>query len=238
MPLSYAATILADNPTAAWGLQEPSGAAFADLSGNGHNGSFSGGFTRNVGTPFHGVGVGVTLDGTGIGSIADSAADLDCTADFTQEFWFSTPSIATEQFMLCKASSGTIDGAALAIKASKLRFTLSFNGGDALLGVTTLLSNTWYYVAFTRAGNTETFYLNGAFESSTGSAPFTIGDTTGPELIGSLTAGGLLQLNGTIARPALYKGVALSPAQIAAHYAARNQANTTGNSTTSTTFAG
>lgn len=58
----YVSSVMGDSPLAFWRLNETSGTVAADLSGNGYNGVYTGGFTLNQAAP--GARSGVLLNGT------------------------------------------------------------------------------------------------------------------------------------------------------------------------------
>jgi Concanavalin A-like lectin/glucanases superfamily len=86
--VSYESVCLADSPAFLWPLNETSGTTAADATGNGHTGTYTGGYTLNSAAgPISGGGNAVLLNGSS-GYIASSynpslsAVSLECWVNF------------------------------------------------------------------------------------------------------------------------------------------------------------
>ena len=93
--MSYESVVLADSPTLLWLLQETSGTAAADATGNGHAGTYAGATLAQPGP----LGVGNATAASFAGaytSMVYSNSAVSLSGAFSLEFWFNTSS-ATAQ---------------------------------------------------------------------------------------------------------------------------------------------
>ena len=231
-PVSYAATVLADDPVAYWRLGELSGTAAADATGHGHLGTYQAGVT--LGVP------GVLADGT-------RAIELNHTA---------TGRVDLPQAALAAMTTGcTIEGWLFIDTYAEGVANIAWSGGEpglnylgwsgtgqpyAGLGVDGLAwgagatdplfawaLDTWYHVVLTwQAGDRIRLYSDGVLIGTSAvidppNATVVMG--TGVGTIGNFPASAgptLYSWDGTLDEVALY-AVALTPAQIATHYRRR-----------------
>lgn len=218
--VAYANAVLADSPAGWWRLNQAAGTTGADTvldsSGNARHGTPAGGVTFGVLGPLAAEPNGTSdtaasFDGTD--DYVDVAAFGSALANWTIAFWAKTPvaqdsthdrivSTTGNRIEVGQASDGTIrvyDGAWLDVSS------LSTTEGYA-------------HFAFTYDGTTLKVYKNAA-EVHSGARGRSI-QSTDAWRFGSRINGGVGELwAGTVDEVAVYPA-ALSPARIAAHYAA------------------
>jgi hypothetical protein len=86
---TYGQAVFNDGPSVYWPLDDATGPAAADASGNGDTGNYEGGVTYGPPSPVEGSsGTGITLDGSS-GQIVASQAITDPTT-YSEEMWFNT----------------------------------------------------------------------------------------------------------------------------------------------------
>src|SRR5262252_4214426 len=205
-----------------WQLNETSGTTATD-SQDANNGAFTGGYTLNPAPPGTQVQGAVTLDG----STNYLSVNRNIQDDFTIEFWFKTTESAP-------AGSNYYNGWGL-VNAEVSGVTNDFgtslvNGGQVAAGTgnpdttirsvaTNLNDGNWHYVAFTRVRSTGVInlYVDSAAAVTTTAGS---GGLTAPATLtfGRILSGGGF-LPGSMSNVAFYN-VALSSAQVSAHYAA------------------
>jgi hypothetical protein len=238
LALSYQDTVLQDGPLLYVRFEETSGAACADSSGFGHNGTAAGTFTRNVATGVAGFDIGITLGGT----VADfvsvpSSAALNITGDVTFEAVIKPASLPGGGTIIDRGSnSPALFGYELLLVGSTVRITdVEVGTNYAVTTNGSISAGTLYHVVLTCSPHAGPFtaYVNGALNNS-GATPNTAptGGVTEPLHIGVGDArGSLIQpFPGLLDEVAMYDKI-LSPARIAAHWAARNTAASSGGST-------
>jgi hypothetical protein len=85
---TYGQAVFNDGPSVYWPLDDATGPAAADASGNGDTGTYEGGVTYGTPSPVEGSsGTGVTLDGSS-GQVVTSQAITDPTT-YSEEMWFN-----------------------------------------------------------------------------------------------------------------------------------------------------
>lgn len=214
----YDGVILADTPVAFWPLNETTGTTATDATGNGHDGTYTGGFMLGE----TGIGDGetaVALDGaTGY---VDVPASTDFQpAAFSWEFWAKFIGGPADMIGIGSFVTGNVDGFYGEVNTptpSRATFGLGTNAGPAIISTENTVAGEWFYIAGTWDGSTMILYINAAVA---GSASYLTSPWVGtPDLI--LGAGNGLQvpLDGSLAKCAIYN-YALTPDQIIAHQAA------------------
>jgi len=191
-----------------------------------------------VSTGFSGVGNGVSFGGT-VNDYIDipNNALLTPSTTLTYECWAFHTSFAGFPTMMAQGTAvASPDGLALrASNSGVLQIVLPFSGAVQMTGTATLSTSTWYYIVVTCAtSNVWTFYINGTQDkqSTLGLSPPT---ATSPFDLGVDFNGSRLQpmANGSALCFCCIYPTALSASQVAAHYAARNTATSTGGTTNS-----
>jgi PKD repeat protein len=224
----YHEEVLADSPLLYVRFEEPSGATCANDGSLGGNATAIGTYTRNVTGGAAGLGKAISLGGdaaTDAVTYPDHAS-LDITGDVTYECWVKISSYASDQSVMTKGSdSSSVGGYLLRVLTSRqLRIV---QAGVAVLGTSTgTIPNDsgWHHIAFTRSGNTYTFYIDGAaagsFTDSTTINATTVDFQIGREAHKDDHFSKSRPLLGSIDEVAVYN-TALSAARIQAHYDAR-----------------
>lgn len=198
-------------------LNEGSGAAATDHSGNGRHGSLVGGAAWGAGR-LAGTSA-VALDGTS-GHVALPSGILKDVADFTLAVWVYQQRAATGNARVFDFGTSDITYLALLTSATTLRLAstgTSFFGEESVPAPTPLATGRWVHLAATRRGSTVTLYVDGqAVGSNTAAefAPYQMGDTA-QNWLGRAQYGGDPYLAGRLQDFRLYSG-ALPAAQIAA----------------------
>jgi hypothetical protein len=150
-----------------WRLDETSGTALADSTGNGHGATISGtstlGATVSSVIRFADTGA-VTFSGTS-NSASGSATGLPATnANVSISGWFKlAASPAATGEMVCIAGSGA-QQYRIAIKPATGGGTIEVDKNSAVLATVAslgLVSGTWYHLATTYNGTNDLIYLNG-----------------------------------------------------------------------------
>jgi hypothetical protein len=236
---SYAALVLADRPLGYWRLGETYGTIAADASGNGRSGVYLNG--PSLGAAHAGdwtdPDTAATFDGSNDYLSVPNSADLNSLAQLTLEVWIY-PTVAPP------ASGGSIvqksvtaAGVAHAdpyqiynLGLSNSR-TINFGVSTGAAGsrvlvtsATTVPLNAWSHVVATYDGTTSRIYIDGVLDANTATPALAIGSTPHDLRIGgfvSSTTPGMF--TGRIDEVALY-GTALSAAQIASHFGAKDSA--------------
>jgi concanavalin A-like lectin/glucanase superfamily protein len=215
-PVSYASTVLGDRPISYWRLDETSGSVAGDQR-VANPGTFVGGLVLGVpgliATDRADTAIG--LDGTSGDVRIGQAGTLNLSNAMTLEAWIEPtvlPPAGDVRAVLSKSGAYALelDGPTLALTIVQLgaRTTLAAPAGAIVAGRPAYVAGTW-------DGATMRLYVDGtqvASRSLGGAADQTL---TGARIGSTDATSGFFA--GTIDEPALY-GVALSAAQIAAHY--------------------
>ncbi len=220
---AYSQVVPSEGAAAYWRLGESSGATAADSAGS-NPALIVGGVTLaqpgalGDGTP------SMRFDGASSFLHVSNPAALQLSGNLTIEMWVNL-SLASRQTLVSKDSSREFE---LTLETSG-RLNLYQGNGSTVENVLSangsIAANTWQHVVVTRAAASKTiaFYVNGAAK---GSATYVTPPTNGtkPIVIGrSATDGGVRYVTGRLDEIALYQ-TALTPAQVAAHYALRTAA--------------
>jgi hypothetical protein len=212
---TYTTAVGRDGATSYWRLNETSGTSATDSAGS-NPGTLVGGVTPAAGALSDGSGALLFNGTTGYVRVADSAA-LRQTGDLTIELWVNTP-LTTRQTLITK---GYLSEFELTLEIGG-RLNLYQGNGTTYQNVLSsstapLAANTWQHVVVTRTAATKTisFYVNGV---ARGSSVYSVTPavSTNSVFIGR-TASGTQSLAGRLDEVAIYP-VALTPAQVAAHY--------------------
>lgn len=218
--VGYAQQVLADAPVGYWRLGEASGTVAADASGNAHPGTITGGVT--LGQP------GAIADGdTAMGfngppgannSYVDMGAVHHLTGALSLEIWIAPGAVPTgEDGIVGTGYSGYqltdyLDG----------RVYFYIGGATGYLSVAVPQDGTRHHLVGTWDGTTgangQKLYLGGVLVAQR-AAIVSVLTTWSNFLVGKLSDNNRC-FNGLLDEPAVYN-VALSAAQVAAHYALR-----------------
>jgi len=171
-PISYTSLLTLQN------AQPTNNSSFTDDSQNNFVITRNGNTTQGTFTPFSQTGWSVNFNtSTTYLTVTDTATLRFGASNFTIEAWVYLNSIGSVQTIASKGAS-TPTGWVLQISAAnKLVF---IDTSTSITGATSLVANTWYYVAVVRAGigaNQTTLYLN-AVSDATGTSATTFSQTT------------------------------------------------------------
>jgi hypothetical protein len=223
---SYA--ISTSNLEAFYGLDEGSGSAATDASGNGNAGGWNGSQTGTSG--YYSAGDGQTWAGTFDGtsdfvSVADGAGIAGAAA-LSISVWFKLASTRTFQTIISKAHSVAPWSApyiALLIRVNNMSAMEIDVGNGATYSATSfpvsLSTGVWYHVVLTYGSGTLTAYLNGSSIGTSSAVSGNIDPASTPLLIGADYSASPVGdfFDGLIQGAALFTRV-LSAAEVSALY--------------------
>jgi hypothetical protein len=237
---SYYQTALADNPSFLWALNETSGSTAADMSPNGFTGSYQAGTSQGVAGPITGSGDTATgFDGqSGLVTSTNSVA-MSATTPFSVEFWFKSATNTGGKLVGFgnnqTGASGNYDRHVYMMNDGQLVFGVWNNQTETIETPRVYNDGQWHYVVATfdpTAGMA--LYVDNQLigtNPNTSAQPYTgywrVGgdnlngwnlDPWGGNSQGT-TEPNSFYFAGSIGDVAVYP-VALSAAQVAAHYAA------------------
>ncbi len=219
--LTYAQTVLADNPVGYWKFNESSGTTITNYGSAGatKNLTTSGSPTLGVAGPVAGnTGCTFVAASTQYATVTDAGSLFQPSDVFTVEFWFKKASNGSAFSIVTKDSSS---GSLKIGFASNNKLT-STKAGVADLDTTTAITDTasWHHAVYTKDGSTRVWYVDGVSDTTLGTNQTF--STSGNDFWISRRGTGLTEyMNGGLAQIAVYS-TALSGARVAAHYAARN----------------
>jgi hypothetical protein len=219
---SYEAAILDDKPEAWWRLDEPPGAStMADAMGR-HDGVYNSGVTLGTaGVIANSTNSAATFDGTsGYGEVPLSKA-LN-TTNFTIECWVRANPLAPAMCPVASFTQPPGRGYTLQKSMDGLWYYMFGNGVDQVIYVVSgsdAIYGKWTHLAMTFDGSVLNGYVNGGLTVSASAS--VVPNNVAPLRIGfDKTGNGWNDYwNGDIDE-VLYYQTALTPDQIAAHYAA------------------
>lgn len=230
---TYEALVRSDGPIAYWRFNETSGTTAVDVTGNGHDATYSGGVTLGAAGVMHdgSADTAASFDG-----VDDEVLGLDWgtlefagTAPFTVEVWLTHSGKNALQGIITKAYShgtGNNDGWGMAINNSDISITRA--SGTATQGASsTVVGGTVAHAVGTYDGTTLTLYINGTAVSASTTA-ISIPANTEPLYIanGSSPGGGpgdgSKRYQGKLDEIAIYDR-ALTAAEVSEHYTVGTQ---------------
>lgn len=206
----YQQAVEALAPTNYWPLSETSGTNANDLGSGNDDGTIGG--SPTMGTAVGHGGTGITFDGTNDQVALTGVAASGTT--FTVAMWFKPNEAVGDSFMQLLWDGG-------ASRGLRYRDDLNTLIWDALDNSDTALTDgVEYHVAVSVTSGSGTFYVNGVADGAiAGSVP-----TFTPTIISG--SGG--RIGGVLSDVSYWSGTALTDAQIAALYAARQARPTLG----------
>ena len=147
---AFTAAVLADDPLGFWLMDETTGTAMTDSSGNGRHGSYSAtGVTLQQGGPSTVVPHSAGFSGTGSSaSVAVNLAALGDYAEVTLEGWFYVPEWPSTAFLAEYTPNwNTASGAALVRTGGRLEFGVSGYDGTPYYRVRNVFTPSpgWHY---------------------------------------------------------------------------------------------
>jgi signal peptidase I len=220
-----------DSPYLLYAVNEGAGVAATDNSGNGRTGTVLAGATREVGT-CTGTNPSLALGGTVTSGITVPGAAIAPPNTFSIEIWFRTTSTRGGQLIgfgsSATGTSAVADRRIWLRNNGALRFSIRENNTVRTLNAAgSLRDGVWHHVVATLSSSGMRLYVDGTLVASNnrdtayhynlyGSAGFwRVGGDTTIGMSGASDA----TLVSSIDNAAIYS-TALSPSQVAAHYAA------------------
>ena len=215
----YQTVVLGDSPVLLWALNDTSGTTVTDLSGNGHSGTYTGGYTlASAAGPVLGGGNAVLLNGT-TGYIGAAASYVGPSAyPWSIEVWVNCDNLTTGNYasFICQGIPGS-DNSGWQIQNDYGSYNFIAGNGttQATAAGGSLAANGWVYLAGTFDGTTLTLYVNGV---STATAALAGYAADGTEAVTSGAENGASNFfNGLLAWVAVYP-TALTGTQVSNHY--------------------
>lgn len=214
--VAYQAAVLADTPYIYSPFLEGGGANYADRSGNANNGNWTPGggpfghSPYRVTGPYDGAYGRMLIGGEGYAA-ALVAGPAPGTDNVSIEVWVKLLVGAGGKAWFI--GNNNIGGYALLVYPNTQTFQ-GLCGGVAFLavGAATLTLRQWFHLVMVRDAGTWKYYVNGALDTPNAGV-------TAPNAPTATSGGGDGALEYIVTSPAAYNTV-LSPARIAAHYAA------------------
>lgn len=220
-PLSYKSTILADHPVAYWRLDEASGTAMVDATGNGNDGAYAGAVTLGQPGALASDGdTAVGFDPAGGEASVASTTSLQVNP-VTIELWINKRTDAEYGAYVSKNFAPGAGGGTGWFQLlndhhnGRLEFRVT-EDNPTLVSSKILDLHIWYYVVATYDGTTAKLFIDGKLDSSVAIAA-TAKQTADPLYIGR-RADGLFN-DAVLDEIAIYP-TALSSNRIAAHWRA------------------
>lgn len=226
---SYSTAVSGDSPTGWWRVGETSGTTAADATGNGHDGTYTGGFALGGSGLVGDSDTAVHLDGSnGYLDVPNSAAVQ--TSAWSWETWVKFDTAPSGTGIVSEAYTGSGDRVMYALatsdgtvgQVSGAQPYVGFYSGSAWYGAVSpesLVAGTVYHLVGTYDGSTLRIYVNGqekASAAASGWAADSEGISVGRRWDG---AGNIDYVDGVIDEPAFYNR-ALTATEVADHYSA------------------
>ena len=195
-----------------------SGTTWTDLSGKDNNGTLTDGPTFNSAN-----GGSIVFDGTNDQINCGSSDDFAFgTGDFTIEFWCNPDTVGTECIIAISSNGGiSTTNWQFRYNSSKMRWIYSQTAN--ITSNSTVSAGEWTHVVATRSGTALTLYIN-AVSEATGTSSADLSDNGTLRLGCSRNQGSYF--DGKISNVKLYKGKALTAAEVQQNYnATKNRYN-------------
>lgn len=228
--MTYLSTVLADNPSFLWLLNESSGTVVNDSTANAVPGTYTGGVTLSQPGPV-GIGNAAKFDGsTGFAFLNTGIASV---AVFSVEFWFQSAAnlVGMAGFSGAQGASASNDRAAY-LNAAGAAGDYIFNSvaGQNTVSASGGYNNSRWHHFVSTVSNTTGFnvYVDAVETAGTNLTPsasytgfWLVGCTGGTSTNGGPTLTRFF--NGSLSAFAFYSGVALTPTQVTNHFNAAPQ---------------
>lgn len=216
MSSSYPSLVIADGAVAYWRLGETSGTTAVDVIG-GHNGTIIGGVTLNQPAPLADGNTAMAFDGS-TGRI-DTTWSLLFQPPYSADAWIKPTTLAPQALVVGNHQGTTTylgTNYQFYLQLALFAWSAAATPNQAITGASFLTVGAWHHVAWVITASETRLYVNGQLAE-------TVARTFTPETaqlvrIGGSTSGEYFA--GLIDEVAIYP-TALTPTQIAAHYAAR-----------------
>ncbi|MFC6713178.1 PKD domain-containing protein [Branchiibius cervicis] len=214
---AYGKAVFNDQPDVYYRMTDTTTKA-TDVSGNGNDGLYSGGYTQGAAGSPTGGGSGVTFDGSS-GTLG-SAGPVVGPSTYTEESWFKTTTTAGGKIMgfgdQQTGNSGNYDRHVYMLPSGQLVFGTWTGQTNLATSSAAYNDGNWHYVVATQGSDGMTLYVDGvvvATNAQTSQQAYNGYWRVG----GDSSWAGSNYFAGTIDEAAFYSSE-LSPRQIAAHY--------------------
>ncbi len=171
------------NTLGLWHINEGSGTAVADATGNGNTGAFNGSPTWNTASASILGASSMSFNGSSTGLLMTNTTFPTTYTNFTVEAWFNTTTVAAGTAMIVTRNTASTDHWLIRRSTNTVNYNMC--NGSACIGYidpgVNITTNTWYHVAMTYDGANVMFYFNGKHVSTTAST-ITTGNTSGRKL--------------------------------------------------------
>jgi hypothetical protein len=225
--VTYAQVVLSDAPLAYWRVDETVGLVAHDVTGNGHDAIYVGGFTLGAGGALIGDSdTAVTFDGKTGHLDANDVLAFTGNTPFTLEAWAAPQALTVDyQRLFARESSAgqTRDGYLMFLRTgaadpSTFGFERWSDGGQSTCHSTSAVPSGWHHFVATFDGATSSIYVDGVlYDAAPASAPLV--PVTEVLWVGASTWDPAAYFQGSVDELAVY-GVALSQDRITAHFQA------------------
>jgi hypothetical protein len=201
------------------------GTVAVDISGNGSNGTYTGGFTLGAVAVFgvNDADTAISLNGT-TGRV--TLPNINVPGTISVEAWVKPANTVQDSKIIGRHTNTADMNGTLGISGGKYFFEITAGGVyKALSSLTSVVANVWTHVVATYDGTTQRIYVNGVLDNSQ-AASGALGNAARGWAVGAVNATDSANwYNGLVDEAAVYP-TALSGARIAAHYAAAFAAGT------------
>ena len=204
--------VMADNPAGYWRLNESSGTAMADKTGQNSGSYLNGTLLGQAGALADASATAARFDGAGDQASVPDSGSLDVGDSFTYEAWVKR---ATTDEDTTVSKGAAADGLWFGIEPNN---TLGIwtGGSNVANSDTTIIDSKWHHLVATKSGATRRLYLDGV-DVTSGGGNQTFVDNSEPLYLGHHVAYPDSDLNGSLDEVAVYDA-ALSEARVRAHY--------------------
>ncbi len=154
--------IIADGITSGlvgyWKLDEATGTKIYDFSGNGNNGTSTGGPVSTTGQ----VSQALSFNGSNYVEVNNSSSISMGTDAHTAAAWIKLNSYGTYRPVIAKRSGGIVDFSYHIDDSASDGKMASYNGSTSVGSTSTVSLGVWHHVAWVYSSSTVFFYLDGA----------------------------------------------------------------------------
>lgn len=226
---NYSEAVLADSPSVYYRLDDTS-TTMADSSGNGKNGTLSGGHTREatgLAESFLAGSKCVDFGGSSGKGVATIGTFLTSATVLTVEFWFNADATTGDKYLLNVYDATYVNGIRFYFQGTTLRMMATTGGSETFNNFldTTISTGTRYHVVgiMDIANDTMSLYINGSVVHNAVSKSFEYSSLThgSSAAVTLASTGSSLYFDGKLDEVAVYT-TALSSTRISAHYTAAN----------------
>jgi hypothetical protein len=238
---AYGKAVVQSDATSFWRADETTGTNAADATGNGSNGTYSGGYALNGPSAIGSFGHSFSVDGS-TGNLA-SASPTSGPNVYSEELWFKTNTTSGGKLIGFGNSNSGLSSAydrhVYMLNDGRVRFGVWNGQADTVTSPNAYNDNQWHHMVATQGAAGMRLYVDGSLVDSnsiTSSQPY-----SGYWRVGGDNLGGWpeqpssLYFNGAIDEVAVYEGTALTAADVAAHYAIVSHGPDTTNPSTAIT---